>query len=492
MENKSLIQIIAARKEKIQKILDLGINPYPYSFKAKHSTDFIIKKNSGKKTSLAGRIMSLRRMGKASFLNLQDMNGKVQLFISRDDVNSKTYELFKLLDIGDFIGVSGTVFITKTNMATLKIEKLELLTKSIRPIPDVKEKDGEKFNLVSDKEFRYRKRFVDLIINPEVKNDFIKRATIINSIRNFLNKNKYIEVETPVLQPVYGGANAKPFVTYHNALDQQFYLRIATELYLKQLIVGGFEKVYEMSKDFRNEGVDRSHNPEFTMLEFYTAYSNLSETYKFIEKIIKQAAASIGQNQNQVEWDGDLIDLSEFKVISMSDLVKEHNNKFKSEVCRANVEELAIYAESIGIKNPKKLNYGQLLFEIFEETVESKLIQPTFVTEYPVEISPLSRRNDLNPDIADRFELFIGGKEIANGFCELNDAEDQAKRFAEQVEAGKAGDNEAMSFDQDYITALEVGMPPAVGVGIGIDRLAMFLTNQNSIRDVILFPQLKN
>lgn len=488
MENKSLIQIIAARKEKIQKILDLGINPYPYSFKAKHSTDFIIKKNSGKKTSLAGRIMSLRRMGKASFLNLQDMNGKVQLFISRDDVNSKTYELFKLLDIGDFIGVSGTVFITKTNMATLKIEKLELLTKSIRPIPDVKEKDGEKFNLVSDKEFRYRKRFVDLIINPEVKNDFIKRATIINSIRNFLNKNKYIEVETPVLQPVYGGANAKPFVTYHNALDQQFYLRIATELYLKQLIVGGFEKVYEMSKDFRNEGVDRSHNPEFTMLEFYQAYVDYHYMMDFVEKMFKEIAKDL--RMKTIEIDNVKIDFSKkFHRKTMDELIKEHLNE---NVNLSSHDDLYSLCKKLNLKVKKTDSVAKLIDEIMRRKIEPHLVEPTYVINHPVEISPLAKvHRGHDKSFTERFELFIAGMEFANGFSELNDPIDQRNRFEDQSSKRNSGDEEAFPIDENFLEAIEIGMPPTAGVGVGIDRIAMLFIGTRWIRDSIIFPTLK-
>lgn len=488
MENKSLIQIIAARKEKIQKILDLGINPYPYSFKAKHSTDFIIKKNSGKKTSLAGRIMSLRRMGKASFLNLQDMNGKVQLFISRDDVNSKTYELFKLLDIGDFIGVSGTVFITKTNMATLKIEKLELLTKSIRPIPDVKEKDGEKFNLVSDKEFRYRKRFVDLIINPEVKNDFIKRATIINSIRNFLNKNKYIEVETPVLQPVYGGANAKPFVTYHNALDQQFYLRIATELYLKQLIVGGFEKVYEMSKDFRNEGVDRSHNPEFTMLEFYQAYVDYHYMMDFVEKMFKEIAKDL--KMKTIEIDNVKIDFSKkFHRKTMDELIKEHLNE---NVNLSSHDDLYSLCKKLNLKVKKSDSVAKLIDEIMRRKIEPHLVEPTYVINHPVEISPLAKvHRGHDKSFTERFELFIAGMEFANGFSELNDPIDQRNRFEDQSSKRNSGDEEAFPIDENFLEAIETGMPPTAGVGVGIDRIAMLFIGTRWIRDSIIFPTLK-
>jgi lysyl-tRNA synthetase class 2 len=487
--------ILQERKKKLEKLRSKGagyINTFDRSHRAKSlKNDYDqlsreeLEKNPITDLAIAGRIMLKRIMGNASFITISDEGISFQIYVSKDALGEEDYEDFKTWDIGDIVGAKGSLFRTKTNELTLNASTATMITKSLKPLP-------EKHAGLTDIETRYRQRYLDLIVNSDSKDVFLKRSQIVESIRSTLTANQYLEVETPMMHPLPGGATARPFMTHHNALDRDLFLRVAPELYLKRLLVGGFDRVFEINRNFRNEGLSTKHNPEFTMLEFYTAYSNLPETYKFVENIIKKAAASIGADETNLEWDGETIDLTQFNIASMENLVKEYNSELKSDVCRDNFSELAAYGESLGIKDSKNLNYGQLLLEIFEETVESKLIQPTFVTEYPVEISPLSRRNDSNPDIADRFELFIGGKELANGFCELNDAEDQAERFAQQVEAGKAGDNEAMSFDQDYINALEIGMPPAVGVGIGIDRLVMFLTNQNSIRDVILFPQLKN
>ena len=487
--------ILQERKKKLEKLRSKGagyINTFDRSHRAKSlKNDYDqlsreeLEKNPITDLAIAGRIMLKRIMGNASFITISDEGISFQIYVSKDALGEEDYEDFKTWDIGDIIGAKGSLFRTKTDELTLNASTATMITKSLKPLP-------EKHAGLTDIETRYRQRYLDLIVNSDSKDVFLKRSQIVESIRSTLTANQYLEVETPMMHPLPGGATARPFMTHHNALDRDLFLRVAPELYLKRLLVGGFDRVFEINRNFRNEGLSTKHNPEFTMLEFYTAYSNLPETYKFIEDIIKQAAASIGADKTNLEWDGETIDLTQFNIASMANLVKEYNSELKSDVSRDNLSELAAYGESLGIKDSKNLNYGQLLLEIFEETVESKLIQPTFVTEYPVEISPLSRRNDSNPDIADRFELFIGGKELANGFCELNDAEDQAERFAQQVEAGKAGDNEAMSIDQDYINALDIGMPPAVGVGIGIDRLVMFLTNQNSIRDVILFPQLKN
>ena len=487
--------ILQERKKKLEKLRSKGagyINTFDRSHRAKSlKNDYDqlsreeLEKNPITDLAIAGRIMLKRIMGNASFITISDEGISFQIYVSKDALGEEDYEDFKTWDIGDIVGAKGSLFRTKTNELTLNASTATMITKSLKPLP-------EKHAGLTDIETRYRQRYLDLIVNSDSKDVFLKRSQIVESIRSTLTANQYLEVETPMMHPLPGGATARPFMTHHNALDRDLFLRVAPELYLKRLLVGGFDRVFEINRNFRNEGLSTKHNPEFTMLEFYTAYSNLPETYKFVEDIIKQAAASIGADETNLEWDGETIDLTQFNIASMANLVKEFNSELKADVCRDNFSELVAYGESLGIKDSKNLNYGQFLLEIFEETVESKLIQPTFVTEYPVEISPLSRRNDSNPDIADRFELFIGGKELANGFCELNDAEDQAERFAQQVEAGKAGDNEAMSFDQDYINALEIGMPPAVGVGIGIDRLVMFLTNQNSIRDVILFPQLKN
>ncbi len=489
MENKSLKQIIDNRLEKLKKIRELGVEPYAYDFTCSNNTSEINDKLIDSKVSIAGRIMSLRRMGKASFANIQDQEGRIQLYIARDDVGEDNYNLFKLTDIGDFVGIEGKVFKTKTDALTIKVSHLTILSKSIKPIPDVKEKDGEKYNLVSDKELRYRKRFLDLIINPETKENFIKRFKIINSIRSFLNNHGYIEVETPVLQPIYGGANAKPFTTHHNALDQDFYLRIATELYLKQLIVGGFEKVYELSKDFRNEGIDRSHNPEFTMLEFYQAYSDYNFMMDFVEEMFKKVVNDLGIKK--ISWDGHKIDFSKkFVRKTMGELIKDHTG---NEVDISNHSAVYKLCKDLKLKVTKKDSLATLIDEIMRRKVEPNLIQPTYVINHPVEISPLAKVDrDGNKDFTERFELFIAGMEFANGFSELNDPIDQRKRFEDQSKKKDSGDEEAFPIDENFLEAIETGMPPTAGVGIGIDRLVMLLIDTRWIRDAIIFPTLKS
>ena len=489
MEKKSLKQIIDNRLEKLKKIRELGVEPYAYDFTCSNNTSEINDKLIDSKVSIAGRIMSLRRMGKASFANIQDQEGRIQLYIARDDVGEDNYNLFKLTDIGDFVGIEGKVFKTKTDALTIKVSHLTILSKSIKPIPDVKEKDGEKYNLVSDKELRYRKRFLDLIINPETKENFIKRFKIINSIRSFLNNHGYIEVETPVLQPIYGGANAKPFTTHHNALDQDFYLRIATELYLKQLIVGGFEKVYELSKDFRNEGIDRSHNPEFTMLEFYQAYSDYNFMMDFVEEMFKKVVNDLGMKK--ISWDGHKIDFSKkFVRKTMGELIKDHTG---NEVDISNHSAVYKLCKDLKLKVTKKDSLATLIDEIMRRKVEPNLIQPTYVINHPVEISPLAKVDrDGNKDFTERFELFIAGMEFANGFSELNDPIDQRKRFEDQSKKKDSGDEEAFPIDENFLEAIETGMPPTAGVGIGIDRLVMLLIDTRWIRDAIIFPTLKS
>ena len=489
MENKSLKQIIDNRLEKLKKIRELGVEPYAYDFTCSNNTSEINDKLIDSKVSIAGRIMSLRRMGKASFANIQDQEGRIQLYIARDDVGEDNYNLFKLTDIGDFVGIEGKVFKTKTDALTIKVSHLTILSKSIKPIPDVKEKDGEKYNSVSDKELRYRKRFLDLIINPETKENFIKRFKIINSIRSFLNNHGYIEVETPVLQPIYGGANAKPFTTHHNALDQDFYLRIATELYLKQLIVGGFEKVYELSKDFRNEGIDRSHNPEFTMLEFYQAYSDYNFMMDFVEEMFKKVVNDLGMKK--ISWDGHKIDFSKkFVRKTMGELIKDHTG---NEIDISNHSAVYKLCKDLKLKVTKKDSLATLIDEIMRRKVEPNLIQPTYVINHPVEISPLAKVDrDGNKDFTERFELFIAGMEFANGFSELNDPIDQRKRFEDQSKKKDSGDEEAFPIDENFLEAIETGMPPTSGVGIGIDRLVMLLIDTRWIRDAIIFPTLKS
>ena len=414
--------------------------------------------------TVAGRVVLRRIMGNASFATIRDASGDIQIYVSKNTVSKELYDDFKTWDLGDIIGVEGKLFKTRTNELTIEASNIVLITKSIRPMPD-------KFKGLADIETRYRQRYLDLMSNEESKKVFLDRTKIIESMRGSLKSRDFIEVETPMMHPIPGGAVARPFITKHNALDRDLYLRIAPELYLKRLLVGGFERVFEINRSFRNEGLSTRHNPEFTMLEYYEAYSSLDRTIEFTENMIKTAASTICGSLN-VEWGEDQIDLSNFKKETLSNLVLDKNKN----LAQSDLDKLS----------------GKDLLDLFEETVESQLIQPTFVLGYPIEVSPLSRRNNENPDIADRFELFIGGKEIANGFCELNDPDDQAQRFKDQVEAKNAGDKEAMSYDEDYILSLEHGMPPAVGVGIGIDRLVMMITNQSSIRDVLLFPQLKS
>ncbi|MDA7542575.1 lysine--tRNA ligase [Gammaproteobacteria bacterium] len=414
--------------------------------------------------SVAGRVVLMRVMGNASFATIRDSSGDIQIYVSKNTVPLELYEDFKTWDLGDIIGVKGKLFKTRTDELTIEASDVILITKSIRPMPD-------KFKGLSDIETRYRQRYLDLMSNEDSKEVFINRTKIIESVRNSLKNRDFIEVETPMMHPIPGGAVARPFVTKHNALDRELFLRIAPELYLKRLLVGGFERVFEINRSFRNEGLSSRHNPEFTMLEYYEAFTTLEKTIEFTENMIKSASDEINDG-HKVMWGNDEIDLSNFRKCNLTDLVLEENKNISKE-------------------DINKFG-GKELLELFESTVEDKLIQPTFVIGYPVEVSPLSRRNNENPNIADRFELFIGGKEIANGFCELNDPDDQAERFKEQVKAKDTGDKEAMSYDEDYIIALEHGMPPAVGVGIGIDRLVMMITNQTSIRDVLLFPQLKS
>ena len=433
--------------------------------------------------SIAGRIVLKRVMGNASFVTIRDGSGDIQAYISKNNLDPDLYKNFKSWDLGDIIGISGNLFKTKTEELTIEAHSIVLITKSLRPMP-------EKHKGLADIEIKYRQRYLDLMSSPTSKAVFIKRSQIVASVRSSMLEDGFLEVETPMMHSIPGGAVAKPFITQHNALDRELFLRIAPELHLKRLLVGGFEKVFEINRSFRNEGLSTKHNPEFTMLEFYAAFATFNGTIDFTKNIIQSASKAIG-NSAEIEWDGDQIDLSNFSTKALNDLVLEHNPELCAEDLN-NLEKLRSYSQSL--KSPYKDSWGvgKILLEIFEKTVESNLIQPTFVTDYPVEVSPLSRRNNENPSIADRFELFIGGKEIANGFCELNDPDDQAARFQEQVRAKADGDDEAMGFDEDYITALEHGMPPAVGVGIGIDRLVMMLTDQSSIKDVILFPQLKS
>ena len=432
--------------------------------------------------SVAGRIVLKRVMGNASFITIRDETTDLQIYVSKNDIDE--YDEFKTWDIGDIVGIKGKLFRTKTDELTIHANQAVLITKSLKPMP-------EKHQGLKDVETRYRQRYLDLMSNNQTKHLFIKRSKIIDSIRSSMKAGEYMEVETPMMHTLPGGAVARPFVTKHNALSRDLYLRIAPELHLKRLLVGGFNNVFEINRSFRNEGLSTKHNPEFTMLEFYSAYASLQKIMDFVSSIIQNAALDIDINIDSVIWNNNSFNLKTFKQQTMRESIIAHNSDLKAEDLK-DIKVLQNFLTAKKVKFDKEVGWGRLLLEIFENTVESNLIEPTFITEYPVEVSPLSRRMDADSSFVDRFELFICGNEIANGFCELNDPEDQAERFQDQVDAAKRGDKEAMSFDQDYITALEYGMPPAVGVGIGIDRLIMMLTNSNSIRDVLLFPQMKD
>ncbi|MFT4047112.1 MAG: lysine--tRNA ligase [Solimonas sp.] len=484
--------VIAARREKLEKLRAAG-NAYPNTFRRDTLADFLHGMYGEREAAelegetqvfaVAGRLIAKRVMGKASFGQLQDMSGRIQIFVQQNAVGAQAYDAFKHYDVGDIVGVRGTVFKTRTGELSVKAQSIELLVKGIRPLP-------EKWAGLTDTEIRYRQRYVDLIVNPEVKRTFEKRGQTVRFIRNFLDALGFVEVETPMLQPIPGGATARPFVTHHNALDRDLYLRIAPELFLKRLVVGGFEKVYEINRNFRNEGLSTRHNPEFTMLEFYQAYADYQDAMDLVETLIRDLALSVNGGGRLVYQERE-VDLEQpFKRWTMLESVRHYNADF--DAAKANDREyLATFAKKVGGDVKPAYGAGKLLTEIFEKTVEAKLFDPTFITEYPTEVSPLARRNDRDPDVTDRFEFFIGGREVANGFSELNDADDQASRFKAQVAAKDAGDDEAMVFDADYIRALEYGLPPTAGVGIGIDRLVMFLTDSPSIRDVLLFPQMR-
>lgn len=490
-KNKSINQIIDFRKEKLNKLKELGINPYPHKFSPTHKSIEILdgfNNLENKIVCIAGRIMALRKMGKASFIHVMDDKGRIQIFIKKDNVGENIYDAFKLMDIGDFIGISGVVFKTKVGEISISAEKFDVLSKSIRPLPIVKEKEGEVYDAFTDKELRYRNRHLDLIVNAETRSTFIKRTQIINEIRATLNAKQFLEVETPVLQPIYGGANARPFTTHHNALDQKLFLRIADELYLKRLIIGGFEKVYEMSKDFRNEGMDKNHNPEFTMLEFYWAYADYEDCMELVEEIIRNAAKRIGDLK--INWGKLKIDLSKkFEKKSFYALLEKATGV---DLEKMDKSEMLTVCKDNNIDIEDNYNVGQMLDGLMSTLVEPNLIAPTFVIDYPKSISPLAKlKRDGSDNIVERFELFIGGAEFANSFSELNDPIDQRSRLEEQSKLRDQGDEEAQPIDEQFIRAMEIGMPPTGGVGIGIDRLIMLLTNNHWIRDVILFPTMR-
>ncbi|HSH28779.1 MAG TPA: lysine--tRNA ligase, partial [Thiohalobacter sp.] len=432
---------------------------------------------------VAGRMMAKRVMGKASFAQLLDMSGRIQLFVQRDALPEGRYQEFKGWDVGDILGAEGALFKTKTGELSVKVDSLRLLTKSLRPLP-------EKYHGLTDTEVRYRQRYLDLIMNEVSREVFRTRTRIVQYIRDFLNARGFLEVETPMMQSIPGGAAARPFITHHNALEMQLFLRIAPELYLKRLVVGGFEKVYEINRNFRNEGLSTRHNPEFTMLEFYQAYADYHDLMDLTETLLREMARDILGTQ-QIEYQGESYDFSKpFARMTVKESIL-HFNPDISEAGITNLETARKIAEGLGIPLKPGYGLGKVQIEIFEKTVEHRLKDPTFITAYPTEVSPLARRNDADPFVTDRFELFVGGREIANGFSELNDAEDQAERFRQQVQEKEAGDEEAMHFDADYVTALEHGMPPTAGEGIGIDRLVMLFTDSPSIRDVLLFPHMR-
>ena len=491
-EQKSLKQIIDFRKEKLTDLRKKGIDPYPSNFTPTHFSESIkinFEKLEGEDVVLAGRIMGIRRMGKASFFRIIDNEGGIQIFIKKDDIGGNSYENFKLFDIGDFVGVNGQVFKTKTGEISIRTFELTLLAKSIRPLPIVKEKDGTKYDSFSDKEQRYRNRHLDLLLNQEVKNTFIQRTKIIKEMRTFLDEHQFLEVETPVLQPIYGGANARPFITYHNTLDQKLYMRIADELYLKRLIIGGIDRVYEIGKDFRNEGMDRNHNPEFTMLEFYWAYADYEDCMYLVESLIRNIAKKI--DALKISFNNVEINLNKpFKKKRFTELLSE---KLGVNVNAVSENQLKQICKEKKIQLKADTNIGQILDTLMGELVEPTLTEPTFVIDYPKVISPLAKMHRSgDPKLVERFELFIGGDEFANSFSELNDPIDQRKRLEEQSSFRKLGDEEAQNLDENFIQAMECGMPPTGGVGIGIDRLVMLLTENTSIKDVILFPTLRS
>lgn len=488
--------ILAARKEKVRELRETGVDPYPNDFRVTHAVGDILNSideaaDSGpslqKGISSAGRIMAINRFGKSCFIRFRDRTGQLQAYIRQDRIGEDAYALFKKMDIGDFIGITGEMFQTKTGEWTLLADDIRLLTKTLRPLP-------EKFHGLKDPEKRYRQRYLDLIMNPGVRDLFIKRSRLIQVLRNFLLDRDFLEVETPMMQAIPGGAEARPFQTHHNALDMDLYLRIAPELYLKRLVTGGFERVFEINRNFRNEGVSTQHNPEFTMLEFYQAYADYEDLMALTEEMF-QAAATAVTGADEVVYQGETLRFkSPWRRLTMHEAIETIGGIDPAVLSHR--EALLEAAASAGVTFESKdelqtMGPGKILTKLFDALVEPRLIQPTFITGYPVEVSPLSRRSRENPTITDRFELFIAGREIANGFSELNDPEDQRDRFLQQLAKREAGDDESHMMDEDYIRALEYGMPPTAGEGIGIDRLAMLLTDAASIREVILFPHMK-
>lgn len=487
------------RRQSLAKLREMGIDPYPaalYPTDA-YSTDIKAEfkdEESGKAVCIAGRLMSRRIMGKASFIELQDSKGRIQVYVSRDDISTgdqpEMYNIVfkKLLDIGDFIGIKGYVFRTQMGEISVHAQELTVLSKALRPLPIVKYKDGVAYDAFEDPEQRFRQRYVDLVVNDGIKDIFIKRTKVYNSMREYFNAMGYMEVETPVLQSVPGGAAARPFVTHHNALDIPLYLRIANELYLKRLIVGGFEGVYEFSKNFRNEGMDRTHNPEFTAMEIYVAYKDYNWMMEFTEKMVEKICLDVNGTTELKVGEKMISFKTPFKRVTMIDAIKEHTG---IDINGMNEEELRAVCNQLHIEVDVSMGKGKMIDEIFGEKCEGNYIQPTFITDYPIEMSPLCKRHRNNPELTERFELMVNGKELANAYSELNDPIDQLERFQEQLKLSEKGDDEAMHIDLDFVRSLEYGMPPTSGMGIGMDRLVMLMTGQQAIQEVLFFPQMK-
>ncbi len=488
------------RRESLQQLRDLGIEPYPAAlynvdaFSTEIKETFDDETTPARQVSIAGRIMSRRIMGKASFLELMDSNGRVQVYITRDDIcpdeNKDLYNTVfkKLLDIGDFIGITGFVFRTKMGEISVHAQTLTVLAKSLKPLPVVKTKDGVSYDTFSDPEMRHRQRYVDLIVNEHVRDTFVKRTKMFNAMRTFFNERGYLEVDTPVLQSIPGGAAARPFTTHHNALNIPLYLRIANELYLKRLIVGGFDGVYEFSRNFRNEGMDRTHNPEFTVMEIYVAYTDYNWMMDFTEQMLEYVAMQVLGTTKATIGENTIDFKAPYKRITMIDSIEENTG---INVAGMNEEELREVCKKLDIEQDETMGVGKLIDEIFGEKCEGTYIQPTFITDYPIEMSPLTKKHRSNPSLTERFELMVNGKELANAYSELNDPIDQRERFEAQMKLSEKGDDEAMFIDHDFLRALEYGMPPTSGMGIGMDRLAMYLTGQESIQEVLLFPQMR-
>lgn len=488
------------RRNSRHQLQQMGIDPYPAAlyptnaFSVDIRADFDDNLEPKRQVCVAGRIMSRRIMGKASFVELQDSKGRIQIYIAGEDINTvEQPEMYntvfkKLLDIGDFIGIKGFVFRTRMGEISVHAQELTVLSKSIRPLPIVKYKDNEAFDAFDDPEQRYRQRYVDLVVNDGIKDIFVKRTNIYRSMREYFDSQNYIEVETPILQPIPGGAAARPFITHHNALDIPLYLRIANELYLKRLIVGGFEGVYEFSKNFRNEGMDRTHNPEFTAMEIYVAYKDYNWMMEFTEKMVEKICLDVNGTTELKVGDNIISFKTPFKRVTMLDAIKEHTGY---DLTGKTEEQIRQIAQKLNIEVDDTMGKGKLIDEIFGEKCEGSYIQPTFITDYPIEMSPLSKRHRSNPELTERFELMVNGKELANAYSELNDPIDQLERFQEQLRLSEKGDDEAMFIDMDFVRALEYGMPPTSGMGIGMDRLVMLMTGQAAIQEVLLFPQMK-